>query len=244
VTDSRASIAESRWLWRTIAILTILGAILVITAALPVRRIVAGVAGSKADDRAAPCLPGSPVELLPSPHIGQAEAASVKYNSDPPTSGPHYGFSIPAGIYSSRLPDALSVHALEHGHVVIQYGPAVGSEIVTSLDLIARRYAADVLLAPRESLGVEIALTAWGESIDSACLTNLGCAFVEGLRGRYHHGGPRLRTVPEGIPGSQGRYGNKWVEHDRRPQFRRPRPARGGGRRASTLPASLNRCIP
>lgn len=52
--------------------------------------------------RVAPCLPGEPVEIMDSPYISQAEAGDVEYNSMPPTSGPHYPYTVATGIYDHR----------------------------------------------------------------------------------------------------------------------------------------------
>jgi hypothetical protein len=82
---------------------------------------------------------------MDSPHIAEVGAASVRYNSDPPTSGPHAAFAPPPGIYSDPLPDVLAVHALEHGHVVVQYGARVPADVVAGLAHLARVYAADIL---------------------------------------------------------------------------------------------------
>ena len=46
------------------------------------------------------------------------------YNSDPPTSGAHYGepmVPMEAGFYESAVPDENLVHSLEHGYVIIWY---------------------------------------------------------------------------------------------------------------------------
>ena len=134
---------------------------------------------------------------MDSPHIAEVGAASVRYNSDPPTSGPHAAFAPPPGIYSDPLPDVLAVHALEHGHVVVQYGARVPADVVAGLAHLARVYAADILLAPRPGLGEEIALTAWGRldrfAGDAPARV---VTFVERLRARYDHGWTRRARCP------------------------------------------------
>jgi hypothetical protein len=178
----------TRWVWRA-GTLAVLVALLTALALGPYRTLLIGsVAGSRAEDRPAPCLPGQSVPIMDSSHITQAEAASVRYNSDPPTSGPHFAFVAAPGRYGSPVPDGLTVHALEHGHVAIQYEAQAPAPTVAALADIARRYPADVLLAPRPGL-TGIALTAWGR-IDRLSAVDGGrvVAFVEALRGRYDHG--------------------------------------------------------
>lgn len=45
----------------------------------------------------------------------------VQYNSNPPTSGPHYADWIRAGVYDEPKDDRNLVHSLEHGYVVMSY---------------------------------------------------------------------------------------------------------------------------
>ena len=123
-----------------------------------------------------------------------AAAKNVHYDSEPPTSGPHYAFAAPPGIYNNPLPDGLTVHALEHGHVVIQYGADVPGGDVRSLEPLAKHYLSDVLLVPRPSLGTDIALTAWGrvDRLDHLDHDRI-VRFIVKLRGRYDHAWTRAR---------------------------------------------------
>ena len=47
------------------------------------------------------------------------------YNSNPPTSGPHYEEPVAAGVYSTEYADENLLHSLEHGYVIISYNCAV-----------------------------------------------------------------------------------------------------------------------
>jgi hypothetical protein len=178
----------NRWWWRTAAVLTMLTVLTAV--ALPRwSGLVAGVRGSDASSRVAPCLPGVSVPVLPSPHVSAREAATVEYNSLPPTSGPHASFSLTPGRYDEPVPDHLTVHALEHGHVAVQYAPGIGADTVRRLVALALRHSSDVVLAPYPQLSRGIALTAWGrldllDSYDETRVTR----FIEQLHGRYDHG--------------------------------------------------------
>ena len=181
-----------RWVWRigTLAF--------VVALALPLlgsaRQVIGSVAGSAGGDQPAPCLPGAAVAILPSPHIAQSDEAAVIYNSLPPTSGPHSAFAVAPGIYESPIRDALAVHALEHGHVLIQYAPSLAPTDVATLARLALRYPADVLLAPYPRIASGIALTAWGR-VDLLRDLDLGRVedFVRALRNRYNHGWTRAQ---------------------------------------------------
>jgi hypothetical protein len=154
--------------------------------------IAGGVVGSTAQSRDASCLPGRSVPILPSPHVSREQAEHAQYNSVPPTSGPHFPFAPAPGIYTEPMPDGLTVHALEHGHVNIEYAPGTPDATIQQLTDLARRYPSDVLLAPYPKLDHGIALTAWGridllDGFDEQRIVR----FVVALRDRYDHGWTR-----------------------------------------------------
>jgi hypothetical protein len=190
------STRTEQWLWR-------IGAVVVAAAAVafalagPWGFLFGSVAGSPASERDAACLPGQAVPIMDSPHISAEELADVRYNSLPPSSGPHFGFTIATGIYTEPVSAGLTVHAMEHGHVVIQYAPDTPPRTVQELERLAKRYGRDVILAPYPELERGIALTAWGridvlERYDEHRATE----FVERLRNRYHHGWTRPSECP------------------------------------------------
>ena len=85
----------------------------------------------------------------------------IKYNSFPPTSGPHYYIPAVWGSYDSPVSEYQAVHNLEHGGIVIQYGPGASKETIAQ---IADFYQSDpvaLLVAPFPKLGDKVAVTAW-----------------------------------------------------------------------------------
>ena len=52
------------------------------------------------------------------------DGTTVKYDSFPPTSGPHYPEWVTWGTYGKPVPEIAAVHNLEHGGVIVQYGSA------------------------------------------------------------------------------------------------------------------------
>ena len=118
-------------------------------------------------------MPGVAIPIQGRNHIAVGEPHDP-YNSDPPTSGPHYDTPAQGGFYDIAPVDEYLVHDLEHGYVNIYYNcgkytsgtcdqlkqqvkdvmSAAGlSPIFGDLKLIA---------APRPSMPQVIALTAWG----------------------------------------------------------------------------------
>lgn len=83
------------------------------------------------------------------------------WNSNPPTSGPHYGEWAVWNFYDEEVPLVKSVHNLEHGGVVIHYGPEVPSSEVEKLRAFYDDDPNGILVAPLSSNGDEITLSAW-----------------------------------------------------------------------------------
>ncbi|MCC5614017.1 DUF3105 domain-containing protein [Nostoc sp. CHAB 5836] len=108
-------------------------------------------------------LPGIRFPDLGQQHIEVGKLFS--YNSNPPTSGPHYPYPAPWGIYIYPPADEFLVHNLEHGGVIISYNPnqIKGQELV-QLWQQARslsKFNGRIIVTPRLNLDTAIALTAW-----------------------------------------------------------------------------------
>lgn len=86
------------------------------------------------------------------------------YNSNPPTSGPHWPRSLGRGLYATTQPDEVLVHSLEHGYVIVHYNcndtecPGVAGQLSRLLDQYS---AAKVIVHYRPQTAARIALTAW-----------------------------------------------------------------------------------
>jgi hypothetical protein len=147
-------------------------------------------AGSQpSDPGTAADLPGDEAPLLPGRHIPYIGAEHEPYTTVPPTSGPHVPFTVAPGVYREEIPDQLQVHALEHGHVLVQYAPGTPADEVRALEDIARRFPRQVVVAPYPGLDQGIALTAWGriDRLDTVDEDRIA-TFVEAFAGRYNHG--------------------------------------------------------
>lgn len=102
-------------------------------------------------------LPGDVLSDSGREHV--AVGTVVEYNSNPPTSGPHYADWTRAGIYEEPVEDGHLVHSLEHGYVIISYRDAGLKEELSALaeDLGIKK----LIVIPRPALDVPLALTAW-----------------------------------------------------------------------------------
>jgi len=93
--------------------------------------------------------------------ITTPDGTSDEWNTDPPTSGPHYEVPVIWGTYTQPVNQAQLVHNLEHGGVAIQYGDEVPAATVAQLETFVQQNPRGTVLAPYPSLGNQIALGAW-----------------------------------------------------------------------------------
>ena len=111
--------------------------------------------------------PGISVPSMGRTHIPVGTSHTVSYNSNPPTSGPHYDPSAPPGVYDEPIPDGYLIHSLEHGYVIVSYncdGLAADDcrELVRRLVSVAQDERLwKIIVIPRPGLESRIALTAW-----------------------------------------------------------------------------------
>ena len=89
---------------------------------------------------------------------------SKKWNTDPPTNGPHYQTPAIWGAYTTPLYPAQVVHNLEHGGIFIQYGKDVPQATVDQLKGFYDQHLNGTLLAPLPRLGSKIAMGVWTTS--------------------------------------------------------------------------------
>jgi hypothetical protein len=127
--------------------------------------------------------PGILLPDLGRDHVPGSEWSKFKYNSDPPTSGPHDAEWTKAGVYTKPQGDGNLIHSLEHGYVVISHNcsgenpkseirnPKQGTgsaemdksclEFVNKLKERVENDTSKLILVPRSDLDINFALTAW-----------------------------------------------------------------------------------
>jgi hypothetical protein len=85
----------------------------------------------------------------------------VKWSTFPPSAGGHYAFWAVWGFYRKAVNPRKVVHNLEHGGVVIWWGPRVPDATVDRLEAFYREQPDGMFGTPIAGLGSKIALTAW-----------------------------------------------------------------------------------
>jgi hypothetical protein len=93
--------------------------------------------------------------------VAQPDGTSKRWNTDPPTNGPHYGTAAVFGIYEEELQLGRVVHNLEHGGIFILYGEDVPEATVAELEAFYDDHKTGTIMAPLDRLGDEFALGAW-----------------------------------------------------------------------------------
>ena len=108
--------------------------------------------------------------MVSSPHI-PVDSDPGEYNSDPPTSGPHYAEEARAGFFDNnnyQFPVGYLVHNLEHGYVIFWYNcdlldqsdcTNLKEQIKTTIDDLG---GVKLIAYPWPSLDVPLVMTSWG----------------------------------------------------------------------------------
>ena len=110
-------------------------------------------------------------------HVHEGEDPGP-FNSDPPTSGPHYAEEFESGFYDEASPEAQVPypegylgHNLEHGYVIYWYNcDLLDEDGCQELKDQIRESMADnggtkLIAFPRSSIDVPVAMTTWGQML-------------------------------------------------------------------------------
>lgn len=98
---------------------------------------------------------------------GRNHVPNVSYEVNPPAGGNHDPQPAPPGVYQGgTVPDdGQLVHSLEHGYVILWHRPDIAKEALDELLGVRAELERDVLVAPRPSLPVPVAATAWHQRL-------------------------------------------------------------------------------
>jgi hypothetical protein len=123
--------------------------------------------------------PNPAEQTIPDEGRGHVEPGSpVSYQHYPPSSGAHYGQTVPAfGFYEQTWPEGYWVHNLEHGDIVVLYncGPEGCPELTAKLKALfdkapkRRCPQSKMLILPYlQGMTTPISVIAWGKQLDLA----------------------------------------------------------------------------
>lgn len=103
-------------------------------------------------------LLGEEIPDLGANHINQGERVTT-YNSNPPTSGPHWSTPQTCDFYTEEVPDEAVVHSLEHGAIWVTYKD---KSLEGSMKSLFEKESAKVLISPRSANDSLVAVASWG----------------------------------------------------------------------------------
>ena len=90
----------------------------------------------------------------------EGERAKDPYNSNPPTSGPHWPEGVRDGIYDRSQPDEGLIHSLEHGRIWISYKSSIPESAKEAIKKLARSQT-KIIVTVRDANETDIAIAAW-----------------------------------------------------------------------------------
>lgn len=116
---------------------------------------------TKKAEKEAKSFVGQKIDDMGSLHI-QRDDSPGEYNSNPPTSGPHFGDGVAGpGIKDKPVSDQLVLHSMEHGAAVLWYKDNLPQADVDKLKQVFNDATGKKIMLPRKNLDVPIALTSW-----------------------------------------------------------------------------------
>jgi len=105
---------------------------------------------------------GEKMADLGAQHVARDKMHPV-YNSNPPTSGWHWGDGVAGpGIKDELVPDELVLHSMEHGAAVVWYRDDLPQSDVDKIKSAFQSASGKKIMLARRDLDVPVALTSWG----------------------------------------------------------------------------------
>jgi hypothetical protein len=149
---------------RQTILLIVAAAVVVAVAALAVVLLSGGDEDASAALENAGCTVQSFPAVANAPDHSDVPSLAFKpktWNSSPPTSGPHWGVPAIWDFYDTPVPLVQTVHNLEHGGIVIHYGPQVPQSDVQKLREFWLDDPNGLVIVPLPANKGKITLSAW-----------------------------------------------------------------------------------
>jgi Protein of unknown function (DUF3105) len=127
------------------------------------KKVAAAMAAAGCTFIGKPVLPPKPGHRVPNGfHMDVPKLTTkVKWSTFPPSGGSHYPLWAVWGFYTEPVNPRQVVHNLEHGGVVIWWGPKVSEETISKLRSFYDASPTGMFGTPIAGLGNKTALTTW-----------------------------------------------------------------------------------
>ena len=138
------------------------------------------------------------ISVLPdASHV--SSISNVEYNSNPPTSGPHYDTPARQGFRENIIDDGNLIHSIEHGLIWISYNPRIGEEAEKLRD-VASEFT---VITQREANDEDIVIASWGRldafNLEDGSIDEDDLQRINDFVLRYYNKGPEI--IPSGQHG-------------------------------------------
>jgi len=157
-------------------------------------------------------------KIVKEPALGRQHVQTVskgfKYNTFPPTTGPHFPNPAPYDFYGEPVEQYRLIHNLEHGSIVIQYGSDVPQSTVAQIRKWYLKDPNGIIVAPYPVLKDKIVFEAWtapdsapgqtpppGEGIVATC-PSFDAAMADDFTDTYGFRGPERFPRNVLVPGA------------------------------------------
>src|SRR3989338_922274 len=113
-------------------------------------------AGAKNQAKQSKPMLGQKMPDMGGEHVSPGASHSA-YNSNPPTSGPHWVGVAGPGIKNKLVADELVLHSMEHGAAVVWYREDLAQSEVDKIKAAFNNSAGKKIMLPRAGLEVPVA---------------------------------------------------------------------------------------
>jgi hypothetical protein len=103
----------------------------------------------------------APAKAFSEGQVHVPEGTKVTWPTFPPAGGPHYDTTGVWGFYTEPVDPRLIVHNLEHGGVILWWGPDTPQQTVEELRAFYESDPVSMFGTELEGLGRKVATTAW-----------------------------------------------------------------------------------
>jgi len=124
--------------------------------------------------------------------------SKVKWSTFPPSGGSHYQLWAVWGFYTQPVNPRQVVHNLEHGGVIMWWGPKVSQQTIDKLRNFYDESPGGMFGTPIAGLGNKVALTAWTHL---AVCTRFDQKAFAAFRDAYRYQGPERYPPADLKPG-------------------------------------------
>ncbi len=122
---------------------------------------ISGQKGTQKEEKLSKSMLGEKMADEGAVHVAKS-APHAAYNSNPPTSGPHWAGVAGPGIKTQFVPDELVLHSMEHGAAVVWYKEGLDQANVDRIKKAFNNASGKKIMLARKDLDVPVALTSWG----------------------------------------------------------------------------------